>query len=219
MKKLYLYFAIAAAGLWQCTEEKDWREPTDGNPPGTVTNVRVENFNGGAKITYTPPADNDLLAVKAVYSFKDGDETKSAWASTNKHEIVLEGFADTLEHTVTLCAVDKSMNESTPTEVKIRPKISPVDMVRKTLRLYSTFGGVYITWNNEQEALIDISVSIPDEGGQYRLGERYYSSARVGKYTFRGYSDEPTKFRVHVRDRWNNYAAAYDTVITPIYEE
>jgi hypothetical protein len=219
MKKLYLYFAIVAAGLWQCSEEKDWREPTDGNAPGTVTNVRVENFNGGAKITYTPPADNDLLAVKAVYSFKEGDEIKSAWASTNKHEIVLEGFADTLEHVVTLYAVDKSMNESTPTAVNIRPKISPVDLVRKTLKLYSTFGGVYVTWDNNQETLVDISVSIPDEGGQYKLGERYYSTARVGKYTFRGYPDEPTKFRVHVRDRWNNYAAPYDTIITPIFEE
>ncbi|MDR0543073.1 MAG: DUF5126 domain-containing protein [Dysgonamonadaceae bacterium] len=221
MKNRYIYLVVLFLSLLteQCTEEKDWREPTDSTPPGPVTNVQVENFNGGARITFTPPADKDVMAVKAVYTFGKDDELRSVYASAKKNEIVLEGYADTSEHTVELYAVDKSYNLSTVTTVTICPKIAPVDIIRKTLHVFSTFGGLYVTWENEMQNLIDVSVSTPNEADQYTLVERYYSTAKDGKYTFRGYKDVPTKFRVHVRDRWNNYAAPYDTLITPIFEQ
>jgi hypothetical protein len=221
MKKIVLFFILPVMSfpMWQCTEEKDWHEPTDATPPGVVTNIQVENINGGAKITFTPPADKDLLSVKAVYTFGAEDEPKSVYASSTKNEIVLEGYADTEEHTVQLYAVDKSYNLSAATPATIRPLVSPVDLIRQTLKVYSTFGGLYVTWDNENQNLIDVSVSLKNEAGQYTLGERYYSTAKVGKYTFRGYEDVSTNFRVHVRDRWNNYAADFDTVIKPIFEQ
>ncbi|MDR0560053.1 MAG: DUF5126 domain-containing protein [Prevotellaceae bacterium] len=218
MKKEYIFIVIAILTL-QCTEEKDWHEPTDSVPPGTVTGVKVENLHGGAKISFTPPSDDDLLAVKAVYSFSDNDEPKSIYASATKNEIMLTGYADTLPHDVTLYAVDKSYNLSAPVNTTVKPLISPVSLIRKSLRVYSTFGGIYVTWDNDGQTLVDVSVSTPDEAGQYALNERYYTTAKLGKYTFRGYADVPTKFRLHVRDRWNNYSEPCDTVITPMFEQ
>ena len=66
MKSKLLYTVLTAALflLYQCEEVKDWHDPTDNIPPGIVTNVKVENTYGGAKITYTLPSDNDLLGLR-----------------------------------------------------------------------------------------------------------------------------------------------------------
>jgi len=56
MKRNVLFiFILIMPLLWSCSEVIDWHDPTDSVPPGTVSNVRVTNFNGGATILYTRP--------------------------------------------------------------------------------------------------------------------------------------------------------------------
>jgi hypothetical protein len=203
-----------------CTEVKDWQDPKDSVPPGTVSNVTVENLNGGARITYSLPDDDDLLGVKAVYSFGAPDkETREAFSSAFRDTIELEGYADTIEHAVSLFTIDKSRNESSPVQVKIQPLIPPVEVIKRSLKANATFGGLYVTWDNPFKAEVAISLYTNDSIGDRALRETYYTQAAEGKYAFRGFESMEQDFHIEIRDRWNNYSTPFDTTAKPLFEE
>jgi hypothetical protein len=203
-----------------CDEPKDWQDPKDGTAPGAVTNVKVENINGGAIITYSLPSDNDLLGVKAVYSFGDQDvEIREAFSSAFRDTIELQGYADTNVHSVNLFTIDMSRNQSQPVQVEIRPLIPPVEVIKESLKINPTFGGLYAQWENEFKAEIAISLYVTDSVGDRTLKETYYTQAASGYYSFRGYESKEQEFHLELRDRWNNYSTPFDTILTPLYEE
>ncbi len=204
--------------LYQCEEAPDWSGKTDSIAPGTVTNAQVINTAGGAIITYNLPGDNDLLGVKALYSFTaDGDKLE-AYSSAYTDTIKLEGFPNTETRTVQLIAIDKSENESEPVIVEIHPLTPPVDMILQSVKATKAFGGVYITWENETEADVGIMLYAKDSTGNYTLDYTYYTNEEEGDYSFRGFDAEATDFRVQVRDRWDNFSEKLDTTITPLFE-
>jgi hypothetical protein len=203
--------------LCSCEPMKDWSDPTDSDAPAPVTNPHVENLNGGAKISYTLPADEDLLGVKVVYSLDDG-KVRESFASVAKNFITLEGYGTSKQHTVTLYAMDKSRNESTPVSVTIEPLTSPVDILRKTLTAQQAFSGIYLSWENANEKEIAVTLYVADSTGFLQYFDTQYSNTKQGGMSFRGFDDTERNFRVEIRDRWNNYAAPFDTVITPLKE-
>ncbi len=205
--------------LYQCEEAPDWSGETDSIAPGTVTNAQVINTAGGAIITYNLPGDNDLLGVKALYSYTTDGEELEAYSSAHTDTIKLEGFPDTETRTVQLIAIDKSKNESEPVIVEIQPLTPPVDLVLQSTKVSVAFGGVYVTWENETEADVGVMLYAKDSTGNYTLDYTYYTDEEEGDYSFRGFDAEATDFRLQVRDRWDNYSAALDTTITPLYEE
>ncbi|MDR2039003.1 MAG: DUF4959 domain-containing protein [Bacteroidales bacterium] len=215
-----------AALIWSCKDVKEWNDPTDDIPPGKVTNIKVENFHGGATITYELPDDKDLLAVKAVYSFHEGGKvyenfSSAIWDTTNvfkRDTIVLVGYPDTTEHIVNLYTIDLSRNESEPEQVIVKPLLSPVDLVRKSLKVNPTFGGVYCSWENIMEENIAVSLYV-DSVGEMTLDDTYFSKAVKGGYTFRGFPSKEYSFRIEIRDRWLNYSIPLDTMLTPLYEQ
>ncbi|MBE8721492.1 DUF4959 domain-containing protein [Sphingobacterium pedocola] len=219
MKKLSLFIAALLLALsWGCTEVQDWADPMDNVPPGTITNVRVKNINGGAVLYYTLPHDSDLLGAKAVYNFSESEEILEVYASAFKDSIVLDGYADTDEHIVQLYAADKSNNLSKPVLVTIRPLTPPVVEIRETLTAQTAFSGVRALWNNPLKKPVAISLYTTDSAGDKVLFERHYSSAENGGYTFRNFDAVEQTFSFEVSDRWNHIAAPLDTVLTPLYE-
>lgn len=221
MKKLPLFiYVLMPIFFWYCTDVQDWSDPTDNVPPGEITNIQVENINGGAILRYTLPNDNDLLGAKAVYTFSESEELMEVYASAFSDSIVLEGYADTHEHVVQLYAIDKSGNLSQPALATIQPLIPPVELVRKTLEATAAFSGVRVTWENPLKKPMVVSLYTTDSiSGDKVLFERHYSSARNGGYTFRYFSSTEQAFQLEVRDRWNHTAAPLDTLLTPLYEE
>ncbi len=222
MKKILIYIIMTAMiPFWSCLEEKDWSDPKDDIPPKPVTDVVVENLHGGAMITYTLPADNDLLGVKATYTLTKDENavTREAFSSAFRDTILLQGFADTNEYDITLIAIDESRNQSTPVVVKVNPLVPPVQLIRESFKVNTTFGGLYTSWINTYRENIAISVYKPDEVGDWQLYDTYFSDGPVGSYSFRGLEAEETPFRIEIRDRWNNYAVPLDTIITPLFEE
>ncbi len=204
--------------LYQCEEAPDWSGETDSIAPGTVTNAQVINTAGGAIITYNLPGDNDLLGVKALYSYTTDGEELEAYSSAHTDTIKLEGFPDTETRTVQLIAIDKSKNESEPVIVEIHPLTPPVDMILESVKATEAFGGVYVTWENETEADVGIMLYAKDSTGQYFLDYTYYTDEEEGDYSFRGFDAEATDFRIQVRDRWDNFSEKLDTIITPLFE-
>ncbi len=205
--------------LIQCKEVKDWSDETDTIPPGSISNPNVTNINGGAIITYTLPTDKDLLGVKAIYSLTEESEKKEAFASAFSDTLILEGFSDTKSRKVQLVSVDKSKNESQPVEVTIQPLTPPVEIIRNSLTVNETFGGIFVTWENPDRKSIGISLYAEDSTGFMNLDYTYFTTERDGRYSFRGYESLPKKFRIHVRDKWNNLSSPLDTILTPIFEE
>ena len=65
-------------------------DATDSIAPGLPSNIKVENINGGAIISYTPPKDDDLLCVVASYMINGKERTTKASPYVNK--LTIEGF-------------------------------------------------------------------------------------------------------------------------------
>ncbi|MGV8091100.1 MAG: DUF4959 domain-containing protein [Mangrovibacterium sp.] len=222
MKKIYYLMATVSFLLLHagCTEVPSWNEGThDSVPPGAVSAPVVKNISGGAVITYTLPSDNDLLGVKARYARRNDGDTLEAFSSAFVDSIKLVGFPDTQERKIKLVCIDKGRNESKPVEVTIQPLTSPVEIIRQSLVVHETFGGVYVSWNNVNKENIGISLFAEDPLGSMDLDYTYYSNAAKDFYSFRGYENKQRKFRVLVRDRWNNVSSPKDTLLTPEFEE
>lgn len=218
-KKYLLLFISFLFSLTQCIEAPDWNDETyDSVPPGKILSPIVENINGGAIITYTLPTDNDLLAVKAIYSYTEGGETMEAYSSAFTNSIRLVGFPDTKQRKILLIAMDKSNNESSPVEVTIQPSTPPIQLIRNSLIVHETFSGIFVKWENDTKADIGISLFVEDSLGFMNLDYTYFTS-ESGNYSFRGYQNKERKFRILLKDRWNNTAIPLDTLLTPLYEE
>lgn len=219
MKKIIYLFVLSVFVSYSCSEVQRWDEPSDSTPPGKISNPVVDPLNGGARITYTLPADDDLLGVKASYSFTEESEERETFSSAYNDTIVLKGFPDTQERTVKLICIDKSFNESEPVEVTIKPLTPPVELIRQSLKVNVTFGGLYAKWENMYEEDIAISLFAADSTGEMELDDTHYSDAAEGGYAFRGFDDSEREFEIQIRDRWDNYAEPLDTTLTPLFEE
>lgn len=218
MKKS-IFLVITILIFWSCSEIKDWSDPKDTTPPGKITGPEYQSLPGGAKITYKLPDDNDILGVKAIYSYKDGDETREAFSSAFRDTIELFGFPDTQEKSVSLICMDKSRNESEPVTLIIKPATPPVQIIRESFKLSPTFGGVYASWKNEYNSDIAISFYAADSTGQMRFIENHYSKITNGSVNLRGFENRERKFQVQIRDRWGNYSTPYELTLTPLFEE
>lgn len=217
--KVYKYFAvIQILWLFSC-DEQVMNIPPEGNgvAPNPVSSPIVENLPGGAKITYELPDDRDLLYVKAEYFTSSGEKVVEK-ASKYTNTLTIHGFGDTLRHEVALYAVDENENSSTATVVQVTPLKPPVMEVFESLNIYADFGGVTVTFENETNADLAISVATIDGNGGYVDGETQYTSLKSGTFTARGYNAELQKFAVFIRDRWSNYSDTLISELTPYYE-
>lgn len=215
-------FILASISLIfiRCEDVKDWSDPKDDIRPGKISNVVVENLNGAARITYTLPSDNDLLGIKAIFSHGDnGKDQQLAFSSAFRDTIDLDGFTDTNERIVKLFTIDKSKNESEPVEVIVKPLIPSVYLIRKTLKVSETFGGLRINWKNPDKRAIGISLFLADSTGEMEHNYTYFSSSAEEGYSFRGLKSVETKFQIKIRDTWDRYSDPLDTVLTPVFEE
>ncbi len=205
--------------LIRCTEVQDWSSETDDSPPSAISNPNVLNVSGGAIITYTLPSDNDLLGVKAVYTYTESSELREAFSSAFTDTIKIEGFPDTDSRKVQLISVDKSRNESEPVEVTIKPLTPPVEVIKNSMVINETFGGFFVSWENPDRESIGISLFVEDSTGFLNPNYTYYTTERAGNYSFRGFDSEPKRIRIQVRDKWNNLSIPVDTTLTPLFEE
>lgn len=196
-------------------EEKIGLDPIDNIAPAAPTDIQVENTNGGAFISYKAPMDDDLLCVVATYVVNGVERTTKASPYVNKLKV--EGFGTTGEYQVFLKSVDKSRNESENVPVTIQPLTPPVDLIFETLQVFDSFGGVKLAWKNETEDNIIVEAFLK-EGDDWKSIENFYSSAKEGKATIRGYDPEPVTFRFRIRDRWDNYSEFKETNNLPLME-
>ncbi|PIF02114.1 MAG: hypothetical protein CR996_01515 [Draconibacterium sp.] len=219
MKKIILIFAIAGL-LLNIGCKEDTKEPLfkDSQPPGPVSSPQVVNMPGAAIISYTLPSDEDLLYVKAEYTLSNGKKMEVK-TSNYLNSLKVEGFGDTNEKTVTLFAVDRGENVSTPVTVKVNPEQPNVDVVKATIEMIPDFGGVLYRWKNENNAPLAFLILAEDSTGKLSEVETIYSGITDGQYTIRGFDPEEKQFGILLRDRWDNYSDTAKITTTPLFEQ
>lgn len=220
MKRIFLSL-LTAGMLVSCQEEFIGQYPVDNVPPQPIKNVQqIAQVSGGAILSYELPDDRDLLYVQANYTLDTGEEmlVKSSMYGT---QITVDGFAEAAPRKVTLYAVDRSHNLSTPVEFTVNPAQSAIYDVENTLRLIPTFGGMQINWENPTggNVVIMVSEDIMDGSDVQQNVANYYSSSKQGEAFVRGYEAKPHTFYVQVKDRWGNQTEVKSTTLTPLYEE
>ena len=220
MKKVNYFLAgMMLILVASCKEPEDFTTKYDSIVPDPVSNVAVENINGGAIISYTLPDHEDMLGAKIAYSLTIGGEVMERYASTKESSIELEGFGDTDERTVVIYAVHKSGNVSAGTEVTIKPLIPPIQIIRESLKAETAWGGIKILWDNPLRKQMGIALYVEDpESKEMILFDRYYSTSLNGKVYFRPFDPKEQRFRIEMFDRWTNHADPLDTKITPLEE-
>lgn len=217
----YLLSAILLLVIYSgCKENAQIHNPINKNDqtPDPVSNVQVESLPGGVKISYSLPKSDDILYAKAVYAIRKGEESDIK-SSYYNNSLTIEGFADTLEHTVKLYTVTRGGKASEPVITKIKPLLPPVIKTFQSLVAVPTFGGVNVSFQNQNEADLAITVLTTDSLGNLYPADVNYTKDIKGSFSARGFAPENRKFGIFVKDRWNNHSDTLFTEITPYFEE
>lgn len=223
MKHTIKIFSVIAAVclIVSCNKDLESHNPVNDDPtvPAQVTNLSMVNRDGKATIRYTVPNDPHLLYVKAVYTMTNGQqaETKASYYSDS---LVVEGFADTLEHEVKIYSVSRSEVVSNPLTVKIRPLEAPIWKVYKSIKVQNAFGGYNLSAVNPTKADISILVTKKNVFNEYESdnNKSVYTNTDSILSKVRGLDTLEYRFGFVVKDRWGNKTDTIYKVIKPLYE-
>lgn len=201
-----------------CKKEEHTSLYVAGSVPSPLTSTSVVNLPGAAEITYSLPHDNTILYVKAEYERQPGNKQEMK-ASYYANKLVVDGFGDTLEHTVKLYVVNRSEQTSEPVTVTVKPLTPPVTLVYRSLKIGEDFGGLRISFDNISKADVAIHVLTPDEKGVLSPAHVQYTMLEEGVFTLRGYDSTARRFTFYVTDRFGNHSDTLSRVYRPLYEK
>lgn len=190
-----------------------------GPAPEPISNVKVTPTPGGAILVYEVPEDPNFYYAEAEYEIQPG-VYRQAKASYYTDTLKLVGFGDTLSHDVKIYSVSENEKKSESMTITVNPLAPPVQTVFKTITLESTFGGVQIGFENKSKAKLAIEVLVDSSGlGTWATAQTFYTGAKEGTFTIRGYDTIERKFGVYIRDRWDNKSDTLLKKLTPLFEE
>lgn len=191
----------------------------DGVAPGTVTDVKVENINGGAVLRYTLPDDSDLLYVKALY-YNSQNEEQEVRASMYNDSLAIVNLGDMNERDVRLYAVDRAENSSKAVVVVIHPLEPPVMQIQKSLKETADWGGFLLDYTNAQRAAVSVFIYKLDKiENRYIPHDIFYTNAKEGVLAVRDLPHELTKFSILIKDKWGNVSDTTYFELTPWKED
>lgn len=220
MKRILCYIILGYILCFYTSCSEDINQPItkDSGIPGNVTEIGVENIEGGAIISYKLPTDNDLLCIEARYRLSSGED-KIVRASYHSRKIKVEGFASTDKQSIYLTSIDRAENRSIPVEVEISPLTPPVKTIEESITILPDFGGINLKWENTIQTPVAMLIYGKNENdNEDVLLDTYYSSMKQGDYSLRGLDTIPYNFKIVVRDKWQNYSDTINKAITPIFE-
>lgn len=215
--KYLLGVCMACLALGACKVDVPAPLDKDKGAPALVTNVKVENLPGAAKITYRLPNDAKLLYVKAECMING--RMVEAKSSPYNNELLIEGFGTAGEAEVKLYSVSGSETRSEPLTVKVSPLTPAYEDAFKSLSLRETFGGANVGFENPTEANLVINILAQQDNGDWKTAETFYTKKAKGVFSARGFEPTARKFAVFVKDRWNNYSDTLTKELVPIFEK
>ncbi len=231
MKKFYFLFLIGLYVLFITTCTKPTNLCADKSVPDAITNPQVTNLPGAASITYTLPDNTNLLYVKAEW--ENNGIKREAKSSLYENNVLLEGFGDTLSHSVKLYTVSNCEKSSEAVTVEVKPRPAPIWGVYNSLVVVPTWGGINVSYQNVTGANIITGVVVKDSLGDWQHVDFNYSKQKVNSFNIRGFAQNPVGqpqkyyvFGIYVKDRWDNHtdtlvpnAGGTPAGLAPWYEE
>ncbi|WEK35152.1 MAG: DUF5000 domain-containing lipoprotein [Candidatus Pseudobacter hemicellulosilyticus] len=218
MKCIFYSCCIGLLLMASCTRMALEPVDNDGKAPGPVSQPVVENRNGSVSITFTPPADPDLAYVTASYTTRSGI-TRENKVSRYSNVVTLDGFPDEDNYVITLQAVDKGENKSTPVEVTAKPLKPVYRLAFDSLAAEADFGGINISFKNWTEANLAIVVLTNDSLGNFVPTYTHYTDLKSGNFSARGFDAVERTFGIFVRDRWGNISDTMNVTVVPFFEQ
>jgi hypothetical protein len=181
----------------------------DSNPPATPTNLSAKALNGGIRIHYTIPKDEDLMSIEA----KCGDNTFAVSFYTDSIDV--RGLFELKEYTIEVYAVDKAGNKSQPATISQTPLESAISKVTKTFKVLPGFNGFVINWKNELQETVNVFVEyeFTQDGVKRELLTVFSSRDTTGFAIVDDLvlnSNEQVKVKVSAGDNFNNRTEAVD---------
>ncbi len=215
----YLFLLALVTFIISCKEEELNQPSGDGTAPGLVSDVRVENLNGKARITYKLPQDKNLLYVKAVYKLPNGTNFE-AKSSYYRDTVVVEGFADTKEHEVLLYSVSRNEVASEPLVVKVNPLEAPFQKVFSSIQVINAFGGYNLSAANPSKDNVSVLVMRRNAFKQFEVDNFKSIFTRSDQILskIRGLDTVTQELAIFVKDKWGNSSDTLYQNIKPIYE-
>jgi hypothetical protein len=210
---------LLLTAVWSCKKEdvNGIKQGGEGTP-GTVSGVTVQNEHGAATISYALPNDEDLLYIKAVYTLPNGTE-REVKASFYTNQLRVDGFADTLKHTVRLYAMNRGETAGEPVEVQVQPLVPHIQLAYRSLAVRATAGGIRILSKNPFKGEIVIVPMVDSMNtGEWKPLDNVYTSDSAIAVSVRGLTPTQKKFAFTVRDRWLNHTDTLYATITPKQE-
>jgi len=228
MKKYHILFnklavcllLIGTASLYCCKKTDGYNQPSsdDLTKPGIITDVKVDNFNGGSHITYKLPNSENLLYVLAQYKI-NGEVSRETKSSYYSDSITVNGFAESKEYEVNLYAVSRTEIKSDPVTVKVNPDTPIYRLVRNTVALNPDFGGMNVTALNPKREPVGLIILIKDRlTSTMDIVDQYYTESDSISYSLRGLDTVAKDFGVYIRDRFGNISDTLGQQISPLYE-
>jgi len=217
--KAYILLIVAVALCYGCKKTDGYNTvvSNDKTRPGVVTNIKVNNINGGAYITYSLPDSKNILYVQAQYKINDKDsrQTKSSYYSDS---ITVGGFARSQDYQVTLWTVSRAEVRSDSVVVTVHPDTPAYVKVLHTVTMTSDFSGVHVMALNTLNAPVGVITVTPDISGKLQIVSQNYSTSDTIQFSLRGYDTVNRRFGVYITDKWGNISDTVFSNITPLYE-
>lgn len=215
-----MFFILIATAICSCQKQNGFNEvvSNDKTKPGVPTNVNVVNGPGRAIITYTLPKAENLLYVKASYKI-DSTKTRQSQTSYFTDTIVVDGFAESKDYTVTLTAVTRANIESDPVNITVHPDTPPYILAFKSLTLNPTFGGAHLTSVNSSKQIVGTVILKYDSATKKMISlDQYNSPDSFVSRSVRGYQAVPYRFGACVVDRFGNSSDTIIKELVPLAE-
>ncbi len=175
---------------------------------------------GSAHIIYTQPSDLDLMCVVAEYVRNETTgvsvQTKS---SPYTDTLYVEGFSRSGDFEIEMYSVDLSDNRSESIYATVTVEEPAVDVIFGTLNVQAGYGGIEVSWENETQTNIIVTVTMQDDAGDWIDLDQFFSTAASGSAAIRGLEDVETNFQIQIEDKWGNSTPVATYTITPLYEE
>jgi hypothetical protein len=218
---LQLFIGLVMISMFSCKRNDGFNKPssTDKTKPGVVTNIKVDNFNGGANITYDLPNSDNILYVLAKYNIRDkvSRETKSSYYTDT---VVVNGFAQSQDYQVSLYVVSRADVMSDPVTVTVHPATPIYQLVRPTVSISADFGGVTVQALNPQKKDIGVILTAYDDVTKTQeVQNQYFTKTDTINFSVRGYSTASRTFGVYTTDEWGNISDTLKVTLNPLFEE
>jgi len=217
---LSLLVFVLMASITACKKNNGFNDviSEDKTKPEPVSNIKVDNFNGGAYITYDLPNSPNILYVQAKYKINDAT-SREAKSSYYQDTVVVNGFAEAKSYEVTLYTVSRANVSSDPITVTVNPTTPVYKLVRPTVNMTADFGGINVTASNPAKMEVGlIFLSYNASTRAMEIQDQFFTKEPVIDYSVRGYSSTAQDFAVYVTDRWGNISDTLKRNLTPIFE-